>query len=256
MFAHEASASAIREISILPPARNFDKTTDKYMFIDTRQVVEDMKDLGFEVAGFRRPGNKPTGGAYGLHEVDFRRSEDMNKALDVAPRVLFLNSYDGTKKAQIISGIIRWICSNGLIAGDIYQHDKFIHMGFYEEQLLDYIRSSAQSADKVFGAIDRFKTITLDPSEYRIMAERAGELRFGNTNVEVKSNMFLMPRRLEDARRQDLWTVWNRVQENVMRGGLPTVGSGRFSRPLADIQKSNQVNVQLWDLLEEFAGHA
>lgn len=245
-------------LKTLPSAPSPD-LSDRYMFIDTRRVVEDMRDLGFEVAGFRRPKFRTKAGAFGLHEVDFRRPNDIGRGTGEAPRVLFLNTYDGSRRAQIVSGVIRFICTNGLIAGDVHQNERFLHLGDYEEQLLGHIKASGETAAKVFDRLENFRTITLDRSQYTEMATRAKALRFDDDlKLDVEPQHLLMPRRRED-NKTDLWTTWNRLQENLLKGGIPgrdTSGNMRTTRPLAQIQKSNELNRGLWNLLEEYAEQA
>lgn len=243
------------------PSAPSPKVSDKYMFVDTRRVVEDMRDLGFEVANFRRPKYRTKDGAFGLHEVDFRLPADIKKGDGEASRVLFLNTYDGSRRAQIVSGIIRFICTNGLICGDIQQNEKFLHLGNYEDELLTQIKTSGENAARTFGKIDQYKTITLSKSEYRDLSIKAKELRFPaaeqkeGKGLDVDPSYLLMPRRPQD-KFKDLWTTWNVLQENLLRGGIPgrdVRGNVRVTRPLSQIQKSNDLNRGLWNLLEEYA---
>jgi hypothetical protein len=52
----------------------------------------------------------------------------------------------------------------------------------------------------------------------------------------------------------DLWTVFNRVQENLLGGGLVRrTESGRLSRTrrITSIRQDVRLNSRLWDLAEE-----
>jgi hypothetical protein len=242
----------------LPPAPSPDMS-HRYLFVDTKKVVDDMADLGFTVAGFRRPRYRTEAGAFGLHEVDFRRPQDVNKADDEAPRVLFLNTYDGSRKAQLVSGVIRFICMNGMLAGTVLQNNKFIHLQDYESQLLDGIKAAGEVASKVFDRIETFKSTKLDRPTLIKMAAEARALRFSeDEDLDVQPQHLLMPRRREDAK-QDLWTAWNVLQENLLKGGVPGRDKGgkvRTIRPLNQIQKSNDLNRGLWDLLEKYGAAA
>lgn len=243
-------------LDTLPSAPSPD-VSDKYMFIDTKKVIADMADLGYQVADFSRPKARTKAGHYGIHQVDFRKPENMARPNGEAPRVIFMNSYDGSKKAQIVSGVIRFICTNGLVAGDIHQNEKFLHLGDYEEQLLAHIKSSTQTADRVFGRIETFQTVSIDPHLALEMADRAGRLRFpvGDDPLPVKAKTLLQPRRREDMS-DSLWMTWNRLQENLLKGGVPIMaedGRVTLSRPLQQIQKAHDLNRDLWNLLEEYA---
>jgi hypothetical protein len=65
----------------------------------------------------------------------------------------------------------------------------------------------------------------------------------------------MYPKREED-NKNDLWTVFNVVQENFIRGGLEYTSSrGRKTslKGLKSIMAVNQVNTKLWELAEQFS---
>lgn len=230
--------------------------SDRYMFIDSRRVAEDMRDLGFEISRIRRPKFRTKAGAFGLHELEFRRAEDMHKGMrkEILPRVLFINSYDGSRKAQLMTGLVRLVCSNGLVAGTTLQSSRFLHVGDYTEALLKHIQESASQASRMFDQVERFRSVTLGKTEALELATRAIQLRYPE-NPPVNPDVVLMPRRYEDTK-QDLFTAWNVIQENLMKGGVPMKqanGKVRMSSPVQQILASNQLNADLWGLMEEFA---
>ena len=237
------------------PSSPIASVSDKYMFIDTKQVVEDMRDLGYQVAGFRRPNTRTANGLYGLHEVDFRMPRDLATKAAEAPRVLFINSYDGSKRAQLISGIIRFACSNGLVVGSLIEKQKFLHLGDYAASLIAQIKESATTAQKVFERIADFKSIQLDHGQYLEYATKAAALRYPEGTLDITPEVILSPRRRDDIG-NDLWTRFNVVQENLVKGGITgvnTLGHVRSVNQLTQIQQSNDLNQKLWDLTEEYA---
>jgi hypothetical protein len=241
----------------LPSAPSPTKVTDKYMFLDSRKVIDDMADLGYQLADARFPKARTKDGHYGIHELDFRRPQDIAKNTHEAPRVLFFNSYDGSKKAQFLAGIIRFACSNGLVIGDSIEQRKFVHLGDYADEILAQIKNMAAVHDEVFTRIDRFREIELDPGVYLQMAEEAAALRFPDAELApiINPNDLLQVRRVED-RSPDLFTRFNVIQENILKGGVPTInqkGQSRLSSPVGNIEKSTSLNRQLWDLMERYA---
>ena len=65
----------------------------------------------------------------------------------------------------------------------------------------------------------------------------------------------MYPKREED-NKNDLWTVFNVIQENFVRGGIEySSPRGRKTslRGLQSIMAVNQVNTKLWELAEEFS---
>ena len=82
-------------------------------------------------------------------------------------------------------------------------------------------------------------------------ADRALALRFEDAALAgMQPSALLAVRRVDDAG-ADLWSVLNRVQENLMRGGLSRrSASGRLTRTrrISSIREDVRINSGLWDL--------
>ena len=248
----ENTQVGISQLPILPAPT----VSDRYSFIDTKQVTEDMKELGFVPVRFRRPSFRTKAGAYGIHEVEFRRPEHLDDRLDLAPRVIFLNSYDGSRRAQFAAGIFRFVCSNGLMLGTTFEEAKFLHLDTAEADMQESLKAVQDNISTAFDRLEAYRSIELTRAEQIRLAERALEIRLdAGALLTLSPEVALMPRRREDVKR-DLWTTWNVLQENLTKGGLPartSSGSIRTTRSLSEIQRSNRVNRGLWDLLEQTA---
>jgi hypothetical protein len=240
------------------PTQPSSEVSDRYMFIDSRQVIEDMRDLGYVVAGIRKPNHRTDQGNYGLHEIDFRLEKYMLHPPAESPRILFLNSYDGSHKAQIISGVFRQVCSNGLVVGTTMAKQKFMHLGDFAEDLLTQIKENARLSEKVFNRIENYKGIELDKGIYLELAKEAVKLRYPDNTIEINPMTILQPRRKEDTAK-DLWSTFNVIQENLVKGGIPSINKKGKVKPLTSLKQitqTNKLNMQLWDLTESFAAQA
>ena len=243
-------------LATLPAGPHLGKTTDKYMFLDTRRVIDDMADLGYEATGFRRAKGRTVDAAYGLHEVEFMNPGHKDRSRHEAPRVLFMNSYDGSRRARFAAGLIRFACLNGLITGDLTANLTFTHIGDYEEALMGRMRSITEETSFTFDKIESYRDLELDRQIYLEMAREALAIRFpGAEELVIRPETMLMPRRIEDLP-TDLYTTWNVVQENIIRGGVPGLnakGDVKLSRPVGQLEKSNRINSELWGLLKKTA---
>jgi len=112
-------------------------------------------------------------------------------------------------------------------------------------------------------AADAWAGVTLGREEQSAFAEAAHVLRFGDAAGEadtpIRPAQLLEPRRSTD-RADDLWTVFNRLQENSIRGGLSAWGrdpNGRprrvTSREVTGIDQDVRLNRALWTLGERMA---
>jgi hypothetical protein len=75
--------------------------------------------------------------------------------------------------------------------------------------------------DRVQESRDLMRGITLDDGESEVFARAALAFKYDDPNkpAPVTESQILMPRRFDD-RRPDLWSVFNRTQENLTKGGL------------------------------------
>jgi hypothetical protein len=81
----------------------------------------------------------------------------------------------------------------------------------------------------------------------------------GNVSTPIQADQFLRARRVADAS-DDLWTTFNRVQENTIRGGLQAWGRDGNNRPrratsreVTGIDQDVKLNRALWMLGERMA---
>jgi hypothetical protein len=99
------------------------------------------------------------------------------------------------------------------------------------------------------------QSITLNPGEQAAFAHAALALKYdeGEGAAPVTEAAILTPRRFED-RRDDMWTTFNRVQENLLKGGLrgrTKIGRPTTTRQVNGIDQSVKLNRALWILAEE-----
>jgi hypothetical protein len=102
--------------------------------------------------------------------------------------------------------------------------------------------------------IERMEHRRLPKDEQLSFAERALELRYSKgTESGLESAQLLTARRTQDVG-EDLWRVTNRVQENLLRGGLMRrTATGRLirARSITAIAQDVRINSGLWDLAME-----
>ena len=74
-------------------------------------------------------------------------------------------------------------------------------------------------------------------------------------NYPVHEGRLLQPRRIEDTSK-DLWTTFNVVQENIIKGGMYTRGSdgrSRRARAIKSVNEDQRLNKALWILADSLA---
>jgi len=96
--------------------------------------------------------------------------------------------------------------------------------------------------------------INLDDGETELFARAALTLKYDGPQKKapVTENQILLPRRAEDCQ-ANLWSVFDRTQENLTKGGLSgrTVNGGRQkTRPVLGIDQNIKLNRALWLLAD------
>ena len=230
---------------------------ERYAYIPTSNVLEGLRNEGFlPMAVGQTRCRDNTKREHTKHLLRFRRAEHVSlQPGQEVPEIVLVNSHDGTSSYQLMGGIYRVVCSNGLIVGNTNSEVKIRHTG---NVLTDVIEGSFRVIEDIKAIapkVEAFKQLVLDPRQQEAFAEAAMALRWEQGEAPVQPRQLLDARRYEDVK-SDLWTVYNRAQENLIRGGLSGRGStGRrtSTRAVASVSENVRLNKSLWLLTERMA---
>ena len=223
--------------------------SDKYVQTPTSRVVEDLMNLGWEGTKGQEVKSRKYKG-FQKHLVVFRNPDIMIKGEngdDSFPQILLTNSHDGKAAFNFRVGIFRLVCSNGLVVSDAdFSNVSIRHMNYTFESLQVKINEIISKLPGLVNKINTFKAKTLTEAEMSDFAVKASQLR---TKKTVNIMDVLSATRSQD-QGNDLWVVFNRVQEKIL-GGSYTSG-GRKARSVKNFQKDIQLNEQLFELAESY----
>jgi len=226
--------------------------SDRYGFIPTTELIAKLADHGWEVTGASeaRCRDKSRVG-FNKHLLRFR-NKSLPVVSDAVPELLLLNSHDGTSTYQMRAGFFRFACLNGLVVGeDIFPTFRVRHG---KGALTDVIEGTYEIIDRVpeiVGQIGDMRAIELADSERLAFASAALPLRFEHS--PITEEQALRVHRSADTG-HDLWTTFNVVQENLIKGGLrghDAQGHRRRTRAVNGIDGNVKLNSALWTLAEE-----
>jgi hypothetical protein len=239
----------------------------KYAHIPTLGIIEAMIAAGFQPFSATQSRTRIAGkGDFTKHMLRFRHSDIGPLVVgDVIPEVVLVNSHDGTSAYKLIAGLYRLICSNGMMVSDAEIDSINVrHTGNVMQDVLDGSRRLIADTQRSIGTVRNWTQLQLTDGEQRVFAESAHTLRFadaeGKVTTPITADQLLTPRRREDIG-GDLWHTLNRVQENVIAGGLSAVqrdANGRrvrrvSTRRINGIDQDVRLNRALWSLAEKMA---
>ena len=118
------------------------------------------------------------------------------------------------------------------MAGEEYEDVKVRHQGNVVGNVIEGTYSIIDTARQLINVTDKMASVILDKKEQLILAEAAHSLRFENSEIglSIEPQKLLSPRRSSEVNKDDLFTVFNIVQENVIKGGVR--GYGRDSHAI------------------------
>ncbi len=243
------------------------RTSGRYEFIPTAAVVTGFKNQGWlpvlaKETKVRNPDRKD----FCKHMIRFRHRDHMDKSLgnvavnDLVPEIVLVNAHDGTSSFQLHAGIFRFVCSNGMVVADsTIQNHRIRHTGQVVNDAINAVYEIVEDTPKVFNQIENYRAMTLAPKEQEVFAESALMLRWPEADRPFSPAQILASRRRDD-HKSDLWTVFNRIQENLLRGGMRgrrKNEQGRTqrttSRAIQSVSEDLRLNKALWTLTEKLA---
>ena len=229
--------------------------SERYTYILTIDVLRGLRNEGFEPfmvcqTRVRHEDRRE----YTKHMLRLRHANQING--DEANEIVLLNSHDGTSSYQMLAGMLRFVCQNGMVAGDNVADIRVPHKGNVVQNVINGAFDVLDGFDLIREQKDGMSNVTLDRDEQHAFARSALALRYDPTDAEtpapITENQLLNVRRFED-RRDDLWTVFNRVQENLTKGGLhgrSRTGRSMSTRPITGIDQNVKLNLALWVLAD------
>jgi len=257
-FLPELTLQDVRKAAPAVFGRTARHMTDRYQQVKTGQVLEGLLERGYRITMAKQEQARKRDPLTVRHMLTLAHEKALARRdyKEGVPTLLVVNSHNGRSTLKFSTGFYRFICANRLIVGTTEQEFVFRHaakplagLDAALEQLLERTRISLEHmAD--------WQRITLSDRKVVSFAQKAAELRFGAEAARgYPQESVLRPRRAGDEA-NDLWHVMNRVQENLVRGGVEgKSANGRrvTSKSVNNITLDLAFNRGLWTLAEEFA---
>ena len=253
-----------------------ERLTDRYQTLRTADLLPILADYGYHpTQAAQRRSRKQMGlTQHSAHLLAFSKADDID-GTDIRPEIVLYNSHDGTSSVKLFAGMYRFICSNGIVAGEGFSatvyHSRKAMMGF-EDMLLNTVQNMPKLMDNIealrqrqLSADDRYefakqavmKRWQLLDNAVSDATVRGDSVKRGSYADAATINAVLGLQRSEDAG-IDAWTVFNRIQENVLRGNAMIKSvidtedgmniRERKARPIVNISEHVRINSELWDL--------
>jgi hypothetical protein len=227
--------------------------SSRYSYIPTVEVLDALRKKGFQPfmvcqTRVRDDGRR----AFTKHLLRLRHAGQIRGR--EANEIILLNSHDGTSSYQMLAGMFRFVCQNGIVCGDNVSDIRVPHKGDVIGEVIDGAFKVLDSFEAQTQQREGMEATVLDEGEQTAFARAALALRYDDDRpAPVTEQQLLAPRRFED-RGSDLWSTFNRVQESMTRGGLHgrnASGRATTTRAVTGIDQNIRLNRALWVLADE-----
>ena len=210
----------------------------KEFYIPTIDVVQKLQNEGWLINGVDEQRNKNsrkiTHNYVQMTHPDFAVKNKQGKD-EAYSSITIKNSCSGNQPLSMGLGAYRMVCSNGAIRFDEHaETEKIKHTEINYRDLDRFVHSMNDKAQNIIAEINAWKQQNMTVEQMRNLAYNAAKLRFNETDENFDPNALLRVNRVEDED-NDVWTVFNRIQENL-------------THDVRDKQTDIWLNQQLFDL--------
>ncbi len=233
--------------------------SEKYRFISTGNIVEQLQGRGFEL-------NKVSStGSHGHHILRFSKNDEAFKIGGDKIELVVRSAHDGTRALTFNLGVFRVVCMNGLTLGtNLVPPMRILHrgQGNIEKEVfeivnglpLDTVRDNVRLLKETTLTHEQGLKFVVDATKQRLGLKRPKGVEEQLTELseaEQANKIYLASRKIMRVRREEdtgmsTWNVFNIVQENIIRGT-------RGLRPLTSQQRIHDTNQSLFDLAVQAA---
>jgi hypothetical protein len=265
--ARNGEALTLAEIARVVPSvfatEAHDSRSDRFIPIPTASVVEGLMREGFEVFAAAQSRTRDADRREFTKHMLRLRHRGTTNLHGHAFEVILTNANDGTAAYSMLPGFFRFVCFNGLAVGERFSPVKVRHSGRADQVAHDVIEGAYTvlgERERVTEGVRNMSGIALTDQQAEAFAEAAHMVRFPDQDrAPVSPRALLAPRRAED-RATDLWTTFNRVQENCIRGGQRGVSVNETgqrrrvtTREVRGLDQNTALNRALWTLADRMA---
>jgi hypothetical protein len=142
--------------------------SERYTYIPTIEVLR----------GLRKASRIEGKAEFTKHMIRMRHAGQV-QARPEATEIILINSHDGASSYQMLAGLFRFVCCNGLVVGQVVEDIRIPHKGNVQGEVIEGAFRVLDEFEAVEASAEGMKALTLRPEEQTAFATAALALRFG-----------------------------------------------------------------------------
>ena len=212
-------------------------------FINPLETVQSLQQEGWQIEGVseRYGSNRKVD----MHQVRMWHPDIAMKApsgkIEGTSNLYVTNDFQ-TEKMTMALGMYRLVCKNGLVA---FAKDNYTINS--EDQIQQVLTGIEKEAQQMMNGFRMLKEIQLPELVQRDLAKEALRIRFGGGMAyNIEPSQLLKLNRDEDAG-SDVWHVYNRVQENLIKPAMLRNKQNVGVNGVFDLGENIRINQALYE---------
>lgn len=172
--------------------------------------------------------------------VNFRFTDYEFDSVDgLLPQITVINSTDKSRALHIMGGVFRLVCANGLIAGEIFDREKIIHIDgpTFERKYASLPQRIVALIENTIVAAQEFQDLANDTLTEDQMIEIAANITMSKVakSETIKAIVFEDQRREAD-QGNNVWTLFNLINESMRKHSTASAYTANNMNLLQNIQ--------------------
>jgi hypothetical protein len=245
--------------------------SERYEFIPTSKVIDFMAENSwFPVEAKEVRVRKEENNGYQKHIVRFRHPEisfnEVNGDRNLVD-ILLTNSHNGTSSFKFQVGVFRLVCSNGLViqtqdfGSERVRHFSSEDENKFQEKLEETLAILIDRIPMTVDIISKMQQSVINDQQVGEMALKAAEIKFQDRVKNINTDQLvkeLIPANREEDEGNNVWVVFNRLQEKLLNGDYTYINNKskrrkpRRARSVNNIAQSNKLNTKLFEMAYEY----
>ena len=226
----------------------------KPVMVESLDAVREFQRQGWNIAGAyeqRNKQNRKVGSHFiRMEHPDFKVTNRKGQT-DAVATMNISNSTNGSKPMELDLGAYRQVCSNGAIAHTSYSNARVPHSEQGQYSLNEILCDLGIRTQGVMEEFNKLKERDLSPAEAMNLATQAADARFGKGHRIDVSQLLNVVR--DEDKGDDVWTVFNRIQENLTQPHRITDRFGNNIGGVNDVAEDTRINKELFELAHAYA---
>lgn len=230
----------------------------KYVYISTKEIVAKLIEKGWEV--------KKQGQANARKTIGFQKHIIILENPSIVtsegiPQIVVRNSHNASSACELYFGFMRIKCANQLFAKSLGDgmSVKIYHRASSVQLIDDKINEFLGSIPAFLQSIEKAQSIQLDRKTALAFAREAMAIRYSaNLAQKINAERLLDVRRIWD-QEDNLWVIFNRIQESIIRGGIEYTSqkanggqTAKSTKALRSETNITKYNVKLGELMNKY----